>query len=147
VTAQTDTLAPTDEVAPDETRMRVVLVDAKPDRRSVMRQVFEHSGVDAAVVAEADTGADAVAMVEEHRAQVAVVELPSPLADGLAMVADLRARLPELAIVVISFAGDAAIKDAVLAGGADAYLVKPVSAREVLAALPVSASPENHLNA
>jgi len=136
MTADTDTLAPTAEAEMDEKRMRVVLVDARKDRRSVMRQVFEHSGVDATVVAEADTGADAVALVEEHHAHVAVVELPSPLEEGLATVAELRRRLPDLAIVVISFAGDAAIKDAALAGGADAYLVKPVSAREVVAAVP-----------
>jgi DNA-binding response OmpR family regulator len=37
---------------------------------------------------------------------------------------------------VISFAGDKAVKEAALAGGADAYLVKPVSAREVVAAVP-----------
>ena len=147
MTAQADTLAPTAEVGSDENRLRVVLVDAKPDRRSVMRQVFEHSGVAATVVAEADTATTAVALVEEHAAQVAVVELPMPAAVGLATVAELRRRLQDLAIVVISFAGDAAIKEAALAGGADAYLVKPVSAREVVAAMPSSGSAENHLDA
>jgi len=134
--AQTDTMAPTPEAeAPDE-RVRVVLVDGRRDRRSVMRQVFEHSGVDATVVAEADTGADAVDLIEQHGASVAVVELPHPLADGVAMVAELRRGLPDLAIVVISFAADSGIKTRVLDGGADAYLVKPVSAREVMAAVP-----------
>jgi hypothetical protein len=31
--------------APDQRTTRVVLVDARPDRRSVMRQTFEHSDV------------------------------------------------------------------------------------------------------
>jgi DNA-binding NarL/FixJ family response regulator len=137
VTVQADTPAPTAEVDPkDDTRMRVVLVDARPDRRSVMRQVFEHSGLAATVVAEADTGAEAVALVEEHAARVAVVELPLPAAEGLAAVAELRGRLPDLVIVVISFSADPAVKEQALAGGADAYLVKPVSAREVMAAVP-----------
>ena len=136
MTGQTDTMVPTPEAeAPDE-RVRVVLVDARRDRRSVMRQVFEHSGVDATVVAEADSGADAVALIQQHGASVAVVELPHPLADGLAMVAALRRDLPDLAVVVISFASDSEIKTQVLDGGADAYLVKPVSAREVMAAVP-----------
>ena len=142
MTAQTDTMAPTAEGDAGVEGIRVVLVDGRQDRRSVMRQVFEHSGVDATVVAEADTGADAVALVREHNAQVAVVELPTPLADGLAVVTDLRGRLPDVSIVVISFAGDAAIKAAVLASGADAYLVKPVSAREVVAAVPATSLPE-----
>lgn len=136
MTAQTDTMVPTPEAETADERVRVVLVDGRRDRRSVMRQVFEHSGVDATVVGEADSGADAVDLIEQHGASVAVVELPHPLADGLAMIAELRRGLPDVAIVVISFAADSAIKTRVLDGGADAYLVKPVSAREVMAAVP-----------
>lgn len=136
MTAQTDTMTPAPEAETADERVRVVLVDGRSDRRAVMRQVFEHSGVDATVVAEADSGADAVDLIGQHGASVAVVELSHPLADGLAMVAELRRGLPELAIVVISFAADSAIKTQVLDSGADAYLVKPVSAREVMAAVP-----------
>ena len=135
MTTQADTMVSTDDVGSGD-RIRVVLVDDRRDRRAVMRQVFEHSGVDATVVAEADSGADAVALVEQHDAQVAVVELAMPVADGMAMVAELRRRLPDLTIVVMSFATDATIKTQALAEGADAYLVKPVSAREVIAAIP-----------
>ena len=136
MTGQTDTMMATDEVDPDDQRIRVVLVDDRRDRRSVMRQVFEHSGVAATVVGEADTGDDAVALVEHHGAQVAVIELAMPVADGLAMVSEIRRRLPDLTIVVMSFATDASIRTQALAEGADAYLVKPVSAREVVAAIP-----------
>ena len=136
MTSQTETLSPTSGPEAGEARTRVVLVDARADRRSVMRQVFEHSGVDAAVVGEADGGTDAVALVEQHRADLAVVELPLPVADGLAAVAALRRRFPDLAIVVISFNTDVAVKEQAKAEGADAYLVKPVNAREVVAAMP-----------
>lgn len=136
MTSQTDTLSETSQPEAEEKRMRVVLVDARPDRRAVMRQVFEHSGVDAAVIGEADGETDAIALVEQHGAGLAVVELPSPVQDGLATVAALRHRFPDLAIVVISFNTDAAVKEQARAEGADAYLVKPVSAREVVAAIP-----------
>ncbi len=140
MTSQTDTspdtLSPISEPEAEEPRIRVVLVDARADRRSVMRQVFQHSGVDAGVVAEANGGADAIVMVEEHHADLAVVELPAPVADGVATIAELRQRFPDLAIVVISFNTDAAVKDEATAAGADAYLVKPVNARDVVAAMP-----------
>lgn len=136
MTSQTDTLPTTSEPEAQEPRTRVVLVDPRADRRSVMRQVFQHSGVDAAVVAEANGGADAIGLVEQHHADLAVVELPLPVADGLATIAALRQRFPDLAIVVISFNTDAAVKEQASAGGADAYLVKPVNAREVVAAMP-----------
>ncbi|MGI8809477.1 MAG: response regulator transcription factor [Acidimicrobiales bacterium] len=141
MTANTETLSPTSEAEADAVSVRVVLVDSRPDRRAVMRQVFEHSGVDAAVVGEADGEADAVALVEQHGAELAVVELPMPLRDGLATVAALRHRFPDLAIVVISFNTDVAVKEQALADGADAYLLKPVSAREVVAAIPATPDP------
>ncbi|HEV2758468.1 MAG TPA: response regulator [Acidimicrobiales bacterium] len=139
MTSQTETMTPTSEPDADEVRTRVVLIDARPDRRAVMRQVFEHSGVDAAVVGEADGEADAIALVEQQRADLAVIELPFPVAQGLAVIAALRARFPDLAIVVISFNTDAAVKEQAVSSGADAYLVKPVSAREVVAAVPAAA--------
>lgn len=139
MTSQTDTITAASEPEAREVRTRVVLIDARPDRRAVMRQVFEHSGVDAAVVGEADSEADAIALVEQHRADLAVIELPLPVAQGLATVTALRARFPDLAIVVISFNIDAVVKEQAVASGADAYLVKPVSAREVVAAIPVAA--------
>ena len=139
MTSQTDTMTPASEPEANEIRTRVVLMDARPDRRAVMRQVFEHSGVDAAVVGEADGEADAIALVERQRADLAVIELPLPVAQGLAAIIALRARFPDLAIVVISFNTDAAVKKQAVASGADAYLVKPVSAREVVAAIPAAA--------
>ena len=140
MTSQTDTSSDTvsaiTEPEADAPRIRVVLVDARADRRAVMRQVFQHSGVDAGVVAEANGGADAIVMVEQHHADLAVVELPLPVAAGVATIAELRQRFPDLAIVVISFNTDAAVKQEATAAGADAYLVKPVNAREVVAAMP-----------
>ncbi len=135
MTSQTDTMTPTSEPEANEVGTRVVLIDARPDRRAVMRQVFEHSGVDAAVVGEADGEAKAIALVEQERADLAVIELPLPVAQGLAIITALRSRFPDLAIVVISFNTDAVVKEQAVASGADAYLVKPVSAREVVAAI------------
>ncbi len=140
-TGQTDTITPAPAADLGPVKARVVLVDTRPDRRAVMRQVFEHSGVAAAVVAEADSQSDAVTLVETHAADVAVIELPQPAKVGLETVAALRRRFADLAIVVISFNTDAAVKAEALAAGANAYLVKPVSAREVMAAVPDAPHP------
>ena len=139
MTSRTDTLPPSSEPEANEVRTRVVLIDARADRRAVMRQVFEHSGVDAAVVGEADGETDALAVVEQHKADLAVVELPVPVTDGMAIITALRARFPDLAIVVISFNTDTAVKEQAQAAGANAYLVTPVNAREVVAAIPAAA--------
>ncbi|HEX2041123.1 MAG TPA: response regulator [Acidimicrobiales bacterium] len=71
-----------------------MLVDARPDRRSVMRQTFEHSDVMATVVAEADDRADAMRAVEHRAADLVIVDLWAPVQDGLDFVVALRARFP-----------------------------------------------------
>lgn len=136
MTSQTDTVAPTDEQEPVSAGTRVVLIDARPDRRAVMRQMFEHGGMDAAVVGEADGEADAIALVESHDAGLAVIDLPLPARGGLDTIAALRRRFPDLAIVVSSFNTDPETRKTAVDQGADAYLVKPVNVRELLAAMP-----------
>lgn len=136
MTSQTDTVVPIDEQEAESAGTRVVLIDARPDRRAVMRQMFEHGGTDAAVVGEADGEADAIALVERHLAALVVIDLPLPARGGLDTIAALRARFPELAIVVSSFNTDPETRKAAVDKGADAYLVKPVNVRELLAAMP-----------
>ena len=112
----------------------VVLVDARPDRRAVMRQMFQHSGGVATVVGEADGAADATAAVEQQAADLVVIDIQPDVQAGLDVVAALDVRFPDLTILVCSFNTDGAVRQRALDAGADAYLVKPVSARDVIAA-------------
>ena len=111
-----------------------MLVDVRPERRAVLRTVIEHSDVPATVLGEADSEADAINEVERHAADLVIIDFQPPLQDGLAAVAALRSRFPALVILVCSFEPAANIRERLLAEGADAYLLKPVSAREVIAA-------------
>ena len=142
MSGQTDTVEETAEPTADPGATRVVLVDARSDRRAVMRQMFEHSAAVATVVAEAEGEPDSMLAVEQHAADLVVIDLPSPAQAGIDVVAALAARFPALAIVVCSFNSDAVVRQQALEAGADAYLVKPVSAREVIAAFHgLSAAP------
>lgn len=121
--------------APAPTGTRVVLVDARPERRAVLRSVFEHSDVPTTVVGEADNAADGINEVHAHAADLVVIDFPAPAQDGLATIAALRSRFPALVIVVCSFDSTDDTRQKALAKGADAYLLKPVSAREIVAAM------------
>ena len=114
---------------------RVVLVDARPDRRAVLRTVIDHSDVPATVLGEADSEADAIDEVERHAADLVIIDFQPPAQDGLAAIAALRSRFPALAILVCSFESAADIRQRALDEGADAYLRKPVSASEIMAAM------------
>jgi DNA-binding NarL/FixJ family response regulator len=115
--------------------LRVVLVDVRPERRQVMRRVVEGTEAGAKVVAEADDEEMALALVAEFHADAVVLDIQMPVEHGLRAIAGLRDRFPSLAIVVCSFHVDGATKEQAVAAGVDAYLAKPISPRELNAAI------------
>lgn len=117
-----------------------MLVDARPERRAVLRSVLAHSDVAATVEGEAGGRTEALAAVAHCRADLVVIDFQEPAQDGLDTVAALRARFPTLVIVVGSFIGGAVIAERAMAEGADAYLLKPFTARDIAAAME-AASP------
>jgi CheY-like chemotaxis protein len=117
-----------------ETARRVLLVDDRPERRSVIRALTETRVGAGTVVAEAATAAAALAAVRAGTVDAAVVEIHMPIPVGLAVIAALRAEQPALVIVVCSFHAGPAARHEALAAGADAYLTKPVSPRDLLLA-------------
>jgi DNA-binding NarL/FixJ family response regulator len=114
---------------------RVLLVDGRADRRSVMKIIVETGKLAGKVVAEAFTAQEAVVEVSRLDVDVVVVEIQMPIAAGLAAIAALRAEHPRLVIVVCSFQGDSVTRRQAAEAGANAYLSKPVSAQDLHAAL------------
>jgi two-component system response regulator DegU len=115
--------------------VRVVLVDDRPERRQVMRRVVEGTEAGATVVAEADDEAAALALVDQYHADAVVLDIQMPIEHGLRTITALRSRFPDLAIVVCSFHLDSSTRERALAGGANDYLAKPISPRELNRAL------------
>ncbi len=112
---------------------RVILVDSRHERQTIMRIMVEAALGQGAVVAQATSAAEASKAVEQYDVDVAVVEIQLPLADGLAAVVLLREEHPSLVIVVCTFHRSATVERAALDAGADAYLAKPVSPVELRA--------------
>jgi len=117
---------------PDPALRRVVLIDPRPERRALMGLlVAQCPGLSVAGMA-ADLG-EAETQIREKQADIAIVEIQMPVADGLAAIAALRAQFPDLRIAVCSFHDEAATREAARAQGADAYLSKPLSPRDLFA--------------
>jgi DNA-binding response OmpR family regulator len=110
---------------------RVVLVDVNVDRRAVMRSVINLALGDGAVVDQAATASEALSAVDRNDADAAVVEIQLPVEEGVALIALLRVGHPHLVIVVCSFDGHRATRQRAADAGSDAYLLKPVSTREL----------------
>ena len=127
----------TTEVVPED--VRVVAVDSRSERRQVTRRLLERS-FRPTEIAEADSQAAAVELVDRCHPDVVVLEIQMPLEEGLDTIAALRRLSPRPRIVVCSFHRDAATIQGALDRGADAYLTKPASSAELRTALgPVPA--------
>lgn len=104
-------------------RIRVLLADDSADVRMLLRARLSKLD-DLEVVAEAADGLEALALVEQLRPDVIVLDLSMPLLDGLEAAEELRTRHPDLRIVVLSGYPTDAMRALALAAGADEYVEK-----------------------
>lgn len=118
-------------------QLRVVVVDSRHERRQLMSHVVEQAD-DVVVVGFADGPVSAVAAVERSRADAVILEIQLPVAQGLDTISALRDDFPELVIIVCSFRADATTRREALDRGADSYLAKPLSLRDIRAALDLA---------
>jgi NarL family two-component system response regulator LiaR len=122
--------------------IKVLLVD---DHRIVRQGVraFLHTLADIEVIAEADSGAEAVAAVEEHQPDVVLMDLEMPGdLDGIAATRLIRKGRPGTQVIVVtSHHQDEYIFPAVRAG-AISYLLKDVEPDELASAIRKAAQGE-----
>jgi CheY-like chemotaxis protein len=111
---------------------RVLLVDSRPERRRLLRQILIGAGLTEASIDEADDKDTALSRIEPADEGLVVLEL-LPLDDALVAIAELRRSAPRLRIVVCSFRLDPESRRQATDAGADACLDKPVRTADVRA--------------
>jgi CheY-like chemotaxis protein len=106
----------------------VLVVDDEPIIRDVVRDVLIDEGYDVVIASD---GLESIALLEEVRPDVVVMDVMMPGLDGRQAYLAIRAR-PELAHVPIIMMSAAIPKDA-LDDGVTAYLPKPFDLEELIA--------------
>lgn len=114
--------------------VRVLLADDNARFRSVLRRLLERDP-DILVVAEASSGDEAIEMVDEHLPDVVLMDVSMPGLDGLEATYELKARMPELTVLMLSVGDKEQEIAAGLAGGAAEYLLKGGPASEIVEAI------------
>ena len=115
----------------DRHRIRVMAVDDHPIFRQGLAAILNNDDA-LELIAEADTGEEAVALYREHRPDVTLMDLRLPGMNGVEAIIAIRQEYPDARIVVLTTeAGDALFQRA-LAAGAKGYVLKGMSMSELL---------------
>jgi two-component system response regulator DevR len=119
-------------VADEPDTIDVFLLD---DHEVVRRGVADvlRSDPHVRVVGEAKTAAEALARVPALRPDVAILDVRLPDGDGVSVCRELRSRLPQLKVIMLtSYSDDEALFEAIMAG-ASGYLLKQVLGQDLVA--------------
>jgi two-component system OmpR family response regulator len=112
-----------------KTKDRILIVDDDPEIRQLLVDYLLRNGFEAVPAA---SGREMAQMLERHAVDLVVLDLMLPDADGLTLCRDLRSR-SNLPVLMLTARGEEADRILGIEMGADDYLVKPFSPRELLA--------------
>ena len=107
----------------------ILVVEDEMKIARLVRDYLEHAGFDVIV---AGTGEAAIASARSRRPDLVVLDLGLPGRDGLDVARELR-RSSEVPIIMLTARGDETDRIVGLELGADDYVVKPFSPKELVA--------------
>jgi len=111
---------------------RVLVVDDDVRLYELIRSFLEQNDVSPA---HAPNGRRALELLEREAFDAMLLDVMMPELDGLSVLKQLRARFPALPVLMLTAKGDETDRVVGLELGADDYLTKPFSPRELLARL------------
>jgi len=114
--------------------IRVILADDHSVVRQGIRRFLEEDPA-IEVVAEASNGVEAIRLVEEHRPDVAVLDIRMPEVTGVEATRRIKDRLPNTRVLILTAYDDDPYVFALLEAGADGYVLKTASADELIDAV------------
>jgi response regulator RpfG family c-di-GMP phosphodiesterase len=111
-------------------RTRCLIVDDEPRLRQVLTRVMRADGFDCF---EAANGVEALEVLEREPVTFVLTDLRMPRMDGTELLRQVRARYPDVAVVLITAVADVDVAVSCLSIGAMDYLTKPFHLEEVRA--------------
>src|SRR5712692_2713284 len=107
--------------------VRVLLVDDDSFHREALREVLE--SLEFKVVGEAADGMEAISLAEATNPQVVLMDLRMPVLGGIESTQQIRQKLPEVQVIILTAFDDFGLRVAAEEVGAYCYLPKGSSAQ------------------
>ena len=115
-------------------RVRILLADDHTLVRQGLRKLLEERP-DWEVIAEAGDGREAVRLAEQHKPDVAILDVAMPLLNGIEATRQITKRVPSTRVLVLSMHADEAYVTQILQAGATGYLLKDSADVDLLKAV------------
>jgi two-component system, cell cycle response regulator DivK len=114
------------------TNRRILVVEDQEDNRRILRDLLTSRGYD---LVEAEDGEKALAMAQDRRPDLILMDVQIPLLDGYEVTRRLKAdpALRDIPIIVVTSYALSGDESKARAAGCNAYVSKPYSARQLLA--------------
>jgi DNA-binding NarL/FixJ family response regulator len=114
--------------------IRILLAEDHAVMRTGLRLVLERQP-DFRVVGEASDGREAVALAQQHKPDVIVMDIGMPNLNGIEAARQVTASLPQVSVVILSMHSDEAYVLRALKAGARGYLLKESAESDLIAAI------------
>ncbi|MZD04308.1 response regulator [Streptomyces sp. SID5785] len=121
--------------------VRILLADDHALVRRGVRLILDREP-DLTVVAEAGDGAEAIALAQEHRPDLAVLDIAMPRLTGLQAARELARSRPGLRILILTMYDNEQFFFEALKAGACGYVLKSVADRDLVEACRAAARDE-----
>ena len=124
--------------------IRVLLVDDHTMLRQSLRRSLVDAGIE--VVGEAANGYDGVKLAEQHRPDVALLDVSMPVMDGIEATRQIKARAPEVQVVVLTMHAEGDLRAEARRAGAVGFLVKDCTLDEIVDTITRAAQSDEPLS-
>src|ERR1700757_3652615 len=112
------------------TRTHILVVEDDPRMQKVLQRIFHEQGYTVTVCGDGQAGLDAF---RTAKPSAVVLDLLLPNIFGRDLCKTMKAEQPEIPVIVVSAVSEVADKVLLLELGADDYVTKPFSPRELMA--------------
>ncbi len=111
-----------------EGKRRILVVDDQESMRLLLQDMLEEIGYE---VSLAESGTEALKMLEESQFDLVLSDLNMPEMDGSVLLKEIKARYPGLPVVIITGYGTFHTEKRLMREGADGYISKPCTLAKI----------------